>query len=624
MKKVILFLITALGVLLFVKLFYSYPTILTSLQFDAQNLIVWKYAAKTGLLPYRDVFYPYGILNYYLNVSPHFTFLYSLLFLALFSGLVFGLYRALDKTYYAFLVFVLILYNILFLTGVVSFSRYGVTIVTSLVFATMLFKQSSSRFVFLFGLISGLSVGLVTDQGIALITVLTSVFVLHTLLHIKKNKKKKWILSQFKSYLLYALGCLIGVLPFLIYFIQLRILDDFVLQFLKASDISLFAKTPYFHALREINEAGNFLVLYVSIAYLTYILLFKRKTIGQRFYVLFALCVSLFLFEQKSIIRFVGHQIDFVSLTLLLILIYDVFHKRLKNVSKLFFVFTVVFLLSLIIFVFTHPISEFTDSKPLIVTKPTGIMEYQKVIDKLLESEDYKGKIFSLPGDPIFYVANKQSPPYYFTNYEASPRYAQESLITYMKGNSVEYVIFNTSIQSIQDGVPDYVRSPYLYSYVFKNYSPVFRVNNFVVLKKSRGVFENNEKSMNDISTYFLTSNLGNIPRSEGKNKTKYILPPPEMTITSNSQKIQMSSYSKVLLVYYKKNITRDTDIKIVSGNDEATIKFHSCGLEFPCLINISNIPLFYYPKIIETIDFDTSVIKKVELYTQKQRDMLW
>lgn len=624
MKKVILFLVTFLGVLLFVKLFYSYPTILTSLQFDAQNLIVWKYAAQIGLLPYRDVFYPYGILSYYVNVSPYFTLLYSLVFLLLLMVLLFVLNKTFDKTHYALASFVLVLYNVLFVTGVISFSRYGVTVIGSLLFAAMLYKYGRGKFVFLFGCVSGLSLGLITDQGIALITVITSMFVLHSLLGLKKRKNKNWLQTQFKTYLLYILGCFVGILPFVVCFLSLGIFDDFVLQFLRASDISIFAKTPYFHALREVNELGNFIMLYVSIAYLTYILLFKRKSLNVRFYVVFALTISLFLFEQKSIIRFVGHQIDFIALLLFLTLVYDLFSKQLKKVNLLFSLAASFSLLFLIVYFVINPISEFTDTKLLVIDQPSGINTYQNVIDTISQQENYKGKIFSLPGDPIFYVVNKQPPSYYFTNYEASPRYAQERTIDYIKRNNIQYVVFNTAIASIQDGVPDYMRTPYLYSYVFKNYSPVLKVNNFIVLKKGSGVFESREKSTSDIANYFLVTDLGNIARSEGKYKAKYLSFDPETIIKSSSQDVQMSSYSKVLLVYYKTNAAKETSLRIISNKQVATVTFNSCNTTSPCMINMSNIPLFYAPKIIEKIEFNAKDIKKIEVYTQKQRNELW
>ena len=77
-----------------------------------------------------------------------------------------------------------------------------------------------------------------------------------------------------------------------------------------------------------------------------------------------------------------------------------------------------------------------------------------------------------------------QKPPYYFTIFEGTPLYAQESNIKYIEENKVEYVIYNTDILKIQDNVPTQIRNKVLFKYVLDNFMVLDRIGNFIIYKK--------------------------------------------------------------------------------------------------------------------------------------------
>ncbi len=85
----------------------------------------------------------------------------------------------------------------------------------------------------------------------------------------------------------------------------------------------------------------------------------------------------------------------------------------------------------------------------------------------------------------IFYILFNQIPPYYPSIYEATPVYAQDKQIKYIKENKVNFVILNTKSTAIQDGVPDKVRARKLYGFIKKNYTPFKKIEYFQILKSN-------------------------------------------------------------------------------------------------------------------------------------------
>ena len=105
---------------------------------------------------------------------------------------------------------------------------------------------------------------------------------------------------------------------------------------------------------------------------------------------------------------------------------------------------------------------------------------------QLYSRKNFNKKVFTFPGEPIFYIMFGQKPPYYPTIYEATPIKAQKELITYIQKENIDVILYNVKTRSIQDEVPDTVRGRLLYEYIRSNYSVERKVGNYLIFIKNR------------------------------------------------------------------------------------------------------------------------------------------
>lgn len=616
MKRLVPSLLVLFSTFLSVKLFYSQPVILKDIRFDGQNILTWKYAASIGLLPFKDVFYPYGLLNYYLNVSPLWTVLYSLVFFLTLTTLLFLLLKFSKNNYAIYMVFIITVLVGICVSGVPAFARFGVGLVGALALSYAFFRNSR-LVLFLCGLLAGWSLIFVIDQGVYLCLFFVSLLVVDFLLKLKRSNVVNLLKKTLPEIVVFLLGLVIGFIPGFIYVSVHNVFGYYIFDLLHTSDVALYAKTPYFHSLKSISGFLDFSALYVSISYLGYMVIFRRKKISLLWYALCGVAIALFLFEGKSIIRSLGNQISFIAVLVYLLLIVSVFEKQIKKHNKLFLYIT--FLATVIAFIYFlfKPLPGYTSSYSYLSNWENT--EYEKVIKQIRKKYHYNGSIYSFPTDPLFYLAARQVPPYYFTTYDGSLRYAQEQSIEYLKKNHIEYVILNKSVQSVQDGVPDYIRTPYLLSYIFNNYYPFQTMGKYVILKYWPAMPFNplNQK-------YLLDVNLQNIPYSEGYYKNKFISKD-IMSTFPNTKHILTNSKSKILVVYYKKDVVGESTFKITNNQGLTTsVTFKNCKIKFPCIVNVSNIPLFYRPSFIMNIKMNEKLIERVNVVNIPDKLLFW
>lgn len=621
MRNKLFYLLILFVGLLSLKLLFSIPTIFLDSQFDGQNLIVWKYAASTKMLPYKEVFYPYGILNYFVNVNFTVTLINAFIFLLLLVGFLMCIVQVFKKSFYGYFVFSLFLGVILFVSGVSSFLRYGLAVLGALSLSLVLYnKKLNKKIAFFYGLVSGVFAFLVTDQGVYLSLFFTLFFWID---RIFKQKRKFLSIQNVKSYLIFLLGVMLGLLPFALYYLHLNILNDFVVHFFRTPDISLYAKTPYFHSLKSNSGVFTVIVLFSSISYLSYAF-FQKKPITKSFYALFALTVVFFVIEQKGIIRYLGQQIIFLPVLMGFVLLFELFSKRILRLERAFKYLSSVFVSGLLLYFILNPLPGY--SQKLVLDYKFANVDYSQVVARIRTDKYSNGKLFSLPSDPILYIVNKQKPPYFFTVYDGSPKYAQNMSINYIKQSNIKYVIYNSAITSIQDGVPDYLRAPNLFKYILNNFYPASKIGTFVILKLGSVDFFDPKLSSKfaDIQKYFLEVDLGSIPYSEGYYK-KNLFNGDLFVLVGNSSEMSIPSRNKFLLVYFKNDKKGNSIITIHTKDDLKTqIFFESCAADFPCVINLSNIPLFYKNRSISGITFDKNSINQLRITTHKDMSGFW
>lgn len=621
-SKHVFYLFLLLSGFISVKLLFSIPSILSDIRFDGQNLIVWKYAASTGMLPYKDVFYPYGLLNYYINVNFVATLLNALLFFLLLLGFCVFLSKIITKSPLGLLMSSILLAVILFVCGISSFLRYGIAALGALFLSYVLFKDTLNNKVgFLFGVLSGVFLFLVTDQGVYLVLFFTLFYWMNGLF----KKRKKFLSSKsFKLYGIFLLGLIIGVVPFVLYYIHLNILSDFVHHFIRTPDISLYAKAPYFHSLKSLSGIFNSIILFISISYLSYVFFLHKKKITNGYYALLALTIVYLVVEQKGIIRSLGQQISFISLLMGMLLFQEVFQKHIRKFSTVIIYSSATLLCCIFLYTFKYPLPGYIQYKQLDFKKIGSA--YIPALTSIRIDKKLNANIFSLPTDPIFYITNNQKPPYFFTVYDGSPRYAQNVSIEYIKNHDVSYVIYNTAIHSVQDGVPDYLRAPYVFSYIFNNFYPYKKVNTYVVLKKGDTDFFDTRLQDNfaELQNYFQNIELGSIPYSEGYYKNNLFKNDQFIRVTKESS-MSVPTRDKFLLIYFKKNIREISTITVqTKDNHQTRIAFKSCKVDFPCVINLSNIPLFYKNRSIASIGFNADVISEIHIARHKDKSSFW
>jgi len=261
--------------------------------------------------------------------------------------------------------------------------------------------------------------------------------------------------------------------------------------------------------------------------------------------------------------------------------------------------------------------------------------DYVKIVNLLKSQPIFNGKIYAYhPGDSTFYILLKQKPPYFDGVFEDNSVSTQEKMIQYIKANNIEYVTLDLSKDSLQDGVPHYIREPIEFKYILNNYSPWLIIGNHLILRKSSQDFFS-EQLLNKISLYkkyLLSVNLAVIPFSEGFYKYRYFTLAPliktnNVTIINNFLKRQkMSSANKVFVLIPNKELKTVSQNYLnlrTSDGKETVIYFNACKVNKPCIIDLSNIPLFYKNRQISSLCVDNNFKGDIEIYNISLK-ILW
>lgn len=480
-----------------------------NLGFDSQIPLTWDFTSLSNFLPYKDIYFPYGLLFYLKNTVPLFSIIYFLLPVLIFVGIYIVFKYLFKNKLIAFASFISFYLFINKYTGMESFARYGIVLGAVLFLSYVFYKRQliSVKVSVLLGILIGVIFSLVNDQGIYILLLYIFLLVLTYFLNKSKNT---YYINFFASRLLaVGFGFVLGFLPLLIFLNIHNLTDKFFLFLFQLSDFPLYAKTPFIPFSTTVDNLFTFAAIFITLVALSYKIFFGRVKIS--FVTILELCLVfvLFMLEQKSIIRSIDKQITFLAFFLYIVLFYDL----LKNTLNSFFLLLCFLLISVLIqlgvglhpfinyrltfnqglvnsfFIkniddFLHDKSKFCLSNNINSLVKRNDVVFEKA--RALIQSDSKGgpKIFNYLSDPIFYVLFNQKPPYYFTVFEATPLYAQKSNIKYIEQNNVNYIIKNTGLQMIEDGVPDSIRNKNLFKYVESNFKVLDRINNFIIYKK--------------------------------------------------------------------------------------------------------------------------------------------
>lgn len=666
-KRLIL---TEVVVIFLLTLIYSFKNLVISckvyrdLSFDSQILLTWDYTSQIGILPYRDIYYPYGILSYSKNVDPIFLMIYlvlsPILFSAVFLGLMY-LWRNRVFAYSSFLAFILFVVKI---SDLDNFSRYGIVASFGFIYAYFFSKKTyvDNIIIFFLSLVIGFIFSMVSDQGIYLIILFFALLFLNPIFQrdIQLFINKAFYLYLLKRLLVFSLGFFIGILPLCMYFIYHSMMTGFLSDLTHLTDFPLYAKTPFIPFSMSTDNMFTYGSVLIAGMFVSYKVLFDNKKLQYHTYVILLLTLLIFLLEQKSLIRSIDKQITFIAMLLYLTLFCEFYLvlSRLKvGTYRIFMYFLLLFIIILHKFPL-HPFSIFENTnynfKPVyffLNTKEflseksrvclnsnmsnlqTNDSKYLQIADRIKQDRKDDLKVFSFLSDPIFYVLFNQKPPYYFSIFEATPSYSQNSNVLFLEKNRIDYVIYNKDITRLQDNVPDYARNGILFKHLVNNFRKSYVNKNFIVFKredKSYDLFRDEAFGMiPDFKKYLLNIDLGAIPKSEGakQNFDKTVLSiVDENTISSIFETKTYKSDGLFIILRPLKYSDNKKETMISIETEESlstTLSFSRCKVGGKCVINIDNIPLFYIPRVIKKIKVDSSYEGGVELVKTYQ-DKYW
>lgn len=600
--------------------------------FDLHTFLLWHYAPINNVIAHKDIFYPYGLLNYFKNFNLIYATAYYLVVPTLFIVTFFVFKKVFKDKFIMYSSFATFYLFILSLVGFQTFSRYGLLVVFSLYFVHTFYslKRIKSNILIFLGIILGLISSFVIDQGIYLIFSFIFLYLLSR--HFK-----------IKEILYIVLGFFIGLIPLFITLLRIGSLDILLNYFNDVREIVTVAKTPFFSFIDSPANIFTIPIIYIAIFYnFIKIFLFKHKlTLSSLLQM--SLIFSILIMEQKSIMRSIDAQITFASLMLLMLLSYEVInHWKNKIINKriiyLSLIFSVIIIYSFNINKQPFNLSNIAKNYSLLVNDgcfssnltyfSSNNPSYTEIVNFLKNQTSFNGKVFSFPtGDSAFYVLLNQKPPFYNSIFGGSSYKKQKDTIKYVQENEIEFVTLNTDMSSVQDGVPDYIRQSLLFKYVLNNYYPFAAIGNHLILKKDKDIdfFSSSLlDKVKDYKNYLLNVNLKKIPYSEGLYKYKFLSSNNKLFIKTMES---FSSADKVIVLIpsidYKRDDLSYVRLKI-NGKDNLTIHYDPCKKNSECIINLSNIPMFYRERAITNVTLDKKFKGKIEIYNLKNPGNLW
>src|SRR3989338_9582880 len=178
-----------------------YPT----LGSDNQALLLWKYAAGIGLLPIKDIFYPYGLLSYYSGQNVIFGLIYFLITPALFLCIFLTFQKLFKDKLFTIASFIVFFLFITIITGFETFTRYGSITALSILFAYIFYsdKNKSRRLIFALGVLSGMIMAFINDSGMYALVIFVMFSVSNMLLRSQFRLQVNQLASSMKEFIFF-------------------------------------------------------------------------------------------------------------------------------------------------------------------------------------------------------------------------------------------------------------------------------------------------------------------------------------------------------------------------------------------------------------------------------------
>lgn len=565
--------------------------------FDAQNASMWKWTAKHGYLPYKDVFYPYGSLFYFQETS----LLAQVVLLFLTSASLFVVLQgfwylrsSLSHFILNSLTFLLFLARFM---GTETWTRYGIPTASAFVFSHISSKMKNFH-IFMVGVLLGLLMGMIPDQGVYVL----SVYVFSVFLRwiISSNVSPKSFVSNVLLTLFpFGIGVLVGLVPFVFYLLKGNLVQGFIYNFSYLYDIGLAAKTPFIPFALSPANIFTFAILLSSLCLLSFRLIILQEKITKEMLCAANLSFLIILLEQKSILRSIDWQITGIALLLFIVVSsYLLRTVRFKKIGIL------VMLMFFFITMFIYPFRQVFSEQLVTHEDPA---QYAHVLGFLGRRTDYNGKVFSYPSNPVFYSLTNQKPPYFFTSYETTPRTSQGKVISYLQEEDIRYILYDLRVSSVQDGVPNYIRNSEELSYILTHYQAIEKNGPFLVLNRQDNVDLGKICAVApDVSlcTWLTQSDLGSIPLSEGRKEVHISHDSRFVTLDELNKKLAtqpLDSRGAVLFFHSENSTSYGTEVMFTTTDGETGTVTFTSGERI--MLHLDRIPFFYKSRNIQHIE---------------------
>lgn len=617
---------------------------INQLSFDNQILLTWRFSEAIGQMPYRDVFFPYGLETYYKFGNILFSVIYYFLTPFLLTYIFFVFQKNFRNRLYSYLSLLLLFIFIIKFTGFEIFSRYGILVLFACAYAKLFYSYKNdlkNKYICILGIGTGLVFPLYNDQGIY-------AFILFFLFLFTDRLYRKYLKLQnlIKETILYIFGFIIGMIPFLIFLVWNNSLIQFVKSVFDLSDLSQYAKVPFFHSIVTVDNVFTLLMLFLAIIFIGYKIIYSSAKLTLNLYVVIGLVYSLIIVEQKNIMRSIDVELSFIGLLIFIFLFFELKKYLNRNgvsnlKSVIYYVNIAIILLFIIGFkIFYSNVNQNSckGSRNIFAINNTN---YKNIKNYLSKNFKAGNEIFSYPADPVLYIVLHQAPPYYPGIFDGSSRNAQLNMINYIKIHKIQLIIYNYNNYAVEDEVPNYIRGIAINQYVLNNYDIKQIIGSYLIMQRNNSTddFFNN-KLLSKIPKFrnsLLQTNMENIPRSEGiyklneinKAQSKLVTKAEASTIINKYLKNNFIYSNNIFLVinFNKRDNNKQQAVLSIKTNDDygASIRFNTCEKEVSCVIHLSNSPLFYRNRLLKDISFDkNSLIGSVKIYRITGDTDLW
>lgn len=580
-----------------------------SSDFDSQNIATWKWTATQHMLPVRDVFYPYGNLFYYQYNSSLAGVTLLLLTTGTVAIIVLTLWRFKSTWLTGFAAASLFLLFLVRTVGLETWSRYGLIVALVVLLPDLVQRKRWYDYV-LMGMFVGGMFGLVQDQSVYM-----AVLFLTALLVQGIAREGKSLLYTIKSKFvpggLFIIGSCVGVIPFVVYLISIHGVSAFLSQGAYLRSVTLFAKAPFIPFALSPSNACTFLTLFAAMMFLSHKVILQRKVISSKEMMMGMLCGLILILEQKSIIRSIDWQIVVVAWVIVLFGSDDVWRALTRRTGVSSMIVWILLFCLILLYPFRRIPQASTTSQSLI-------HEYQTLLENLKTYPDYNGKVFSYPGDPIFYKLTAQTPPYYFTSYESSPESAQQRIIKYLQDQDIQYVVYNLDRPAIQDAVPNFIRNPVEHAYLLSNFEAVSKQGKFLILYKSNHVSLGKICQIapdSALCSWLHDIDLKMVPTAFGKDERSTLFKPTSLDSLNRKLAQHPVSTRNMSLVFHVvgENALYQRTVSLwVSDVEKINVRFNACAV---CVIPLNMLPGLYIPTRIQHIDISDLDVRDVQFH---------